>query len=175
MKASRVRRFRSRKGTTSVLCATEDRQSRALSFVLAVTQQFGLSTEATQQLVLVEDHFHDGVRRTVQPARVVVDSLRDPQLSIHLLSPSNLARPELHGDHDASADVGAAERSGMRPKRLANREIIELPRGVRLSRIVTPSPADLIQPDAFRRVFSLPLEASVAARSRHEGAEEGDR
>ena len=32
---------------------------------------------------------------------------------------------------------------------------------IRLSRIVTPSPADLIQPGAFRGVFSLPLEASV--------------
>ena len=82
-----------------------------LSFVLAVTQQFGLSTEATQQLVLVEHHLLDGVRRSVQPARVVVDPLRDPKLSIHALGPRNLARSELHGDHDAGADVGAAERS----------------------------------------------------------------
>src|SRR6266542_1190831 len=49
-----------------------------LSFALAVTQQFGLGTEATQQLVLVEDHFLDGVRWAVQPARVVFNPLRDP-------------------------------------------------------------------------------------------------
>ena len=46
-----------------------------------------------------------------------------------LLGPPDLARSELHGDHDASADVGAAERSGMRPERLADREITELHSG----------------------------------------------
>jgi len=83
----------------------------------------------SSQLVLVEDHFFDRVRRTVQPARVVVDPLRDPQLSIHLLSPSNLARSELDSHHDASADVGAAERASVRPERLADHEITELHSG----------------------------------------------
>jgi hypothetical protein len=53
--------------------------------------------------------------------------------SLHALGPRDLARPELHGDHAAGADVGAAERSGMRPERLADREITELHSGVRLS------------------------------------------
>ncbi len=44
---------------------------------------------------------------------------------------------------------------------------------VRLSRIVTPSPADLIQPGAFRGVFSLPLEASVRGQVSTRGGRGG--
>ena len=52
--------------------------------------------------------------------------LAHPKLSIHAFGPRDLARSELHGDDDASADVGAAERSVVRPERLADREISEL-------------------------------------------------
>ena len=89
-------------------------------------------------------------KRAQHPIRRAPAARADPQLSIHFLSPSNLARSELHSHHDASADVGAAERSNMRPERLADREITELHSAVRLSRIVTPSRADLIQPGAYR-------------------------
>jgi hypothetical protein len=52
--------------------------------VPAVRQQFGLGAEATEQLVLVEHDLFDGVRGPVQPARVVIDPLRDSDLSFTL-------------------------------------------------------------------------------------------
>ena len=86
----------------------------------------------------------------------------------------DLARSELHGDHDAGADVGAAERSGMRPERLADREITELhsgdpPLSDRNAVTRRSHPTGRVQ-----RASSLfPWRLPSAARSRHEGGRGG--
>ena len=63
----------------------------------AVGHQVSLGAEATEQLVLIEHDLFDGIRRSVQPARVVVDPLCDPDL------PSTLSALETARDPSLTA------------------------------------------------------------------------